>query len=71
MSVTLEDKLTTLNRLIGEAEGRCVEQTAFIFTLLVKDEPVGQAIDNLKEVEDLLMQMRAERAALASQAPAS
>jgi hypothetical protein len=71
MSVTSEDELATLNRLIDEAEERCIEQTAFIFNLVVKDEPVGQAIDNLKEVEDLLMQMRAERAALTPQAPAS
>jgi hypothetical protein len=62
MSVASEDRLATLNRLIGEAEERCIEQTASIFALIVKDEPVGQAIDDLKEVEDLLVRMRAERA---------
>ena len=62
MSDTTEDRLAILNRLIGEAEKRCIEQTVLIFDLVVKDEPVGQAIDELEEIEDLLAQLRAERA---------
>jgi hypothetical protein len=63
MSVTSEDRLATLNRLIGEAEEQCIEQTALIVTLVSKGEPVGKAVDDLEKFEDLLAQMRVERAA--------
>lgn len=61
MSDTSEDRLATLNRLIGEAEGRCVAQTALINALVMKEERIGQAMDDLEEIEDLLTQMRVER----------
>ena len=63
MSVTSEDRLATLNGLIGEAEERCIEQTALIVTLVSKGDPVGQAVDDLEKLEDLLAQLRAERVA--------
>ena len=63
MAVTAENRLTTLHRLIGEAEERCVEQVRLIGALVMAEEPVGHAIDGLEEIEDLLVRMRAERAA--------
>lgn len=63
MSVTSEDKLATLNRLIGEAEERCIAQTALIVTLVSEGDPVGQAVDDLEKFEDLLAQLRAKRVA--------
>jgi hypothetical protein len=39
------------------------EQVRLIGALVMAEEPVGQAIDDLEEIEDLLVRMRAERAA--------
>lgn len=71
MSVTAEAKLVTLNRLIAEAEERCVEQTMLIEALVVKEEHVGQAMDDLEEIEDQRAQLRAERKAMMPGASAS
>jgi len=71
MSVTAESKLVTLNRLIAEAEERCVEQTMLIEALVVKEEHVGQAMDDLEEIEDQRAQLRAERKAMMPGASAS
>jgi hypothetical protein len=71
MSVTAEAKLVTLNRLIAEAEERCVEQTMLIKALVVKEEHVGQAMDDLEEIEDQRAQLRAERKAMMPGASAS
>jgi len=61
MSVSTEDRLATLNRLIAEAEERCVAQTMLIDTLVMNEERVGQAMDDLEEIEDLLAELQAER----------
>ena len=71
MSVTAEAKLVTLNRLIAEAEERCVEQTMLIDALVMKRERVGQAMDDLEEIENQLAQLRAERNAMMPSASAS
>ena len=71
MPDTPEDRLATLNRLIAEAEERCVAQTMLIDTLVMNEERVGQAMDDLEEIEDQLAQLRAERKAMMPGASAS
>lgn len=71
MSIKSEDRLVTLNRLIAEAEERCVEQTMLIEALVVKEEHVGRAMDDLEEIEDQRAQLRAERKAMMPGASAS
>ena len=61
MSVTPKDRLAELDRLIGEAEKRRIEQTTLIGALVMKEQSIGQAMDDLEETEDLLAQLRAER----------
>ena len=61
MSVTPKGRLAELDRLIGEAEKRRIEQTTLIGALVMKEQSIGQAMDDLEETEDLLAQLRAER----------
>lgn len=62
MSDTAEDRLATLNRLMGEVEDRRVEQMLHIATVLAEDEDPTEAKDGLRQIEELLAYMRAQRA---------
>ena len=63
MSVTPKGRHAELDRLIGEAEERRIEQTTLIGALVMKEETIGQAMDDLEEIEDLLAKLRIERVA--------
>jgi hypothetical protein len=63
MSDVAEDRLATLERLISEAEERRIEQMIQIATVLADDEDATEAEDGLRQIEELLVHMRAQRSA--------
>lgn len=67
MAELTEDRLSTLDRLISEAEARRIEQMLHIATLLADGESAAEAEDGLRQIQQLLMRMRAQRGVEQSQ----
>lgn len=63
MSDIAENRLATLDRLISEAEERRVEQMLEIAAVLAEDKDATEAEDGLRQIEQLLVRMRAQRSA--------
>lgn len=67
MKEVMENFWATLDHLITEAEERRVEQMLHIATVLAEDKDATEAEEGLRQIENLLMRMRAHRAAKPSQ----
>ena len=61
MAELTEDRLGTLDRLIGEAEARRTEQMLYIATLVAEGESATEAENDLRQIQELLLRMRAQR----------
>ena len=61
MADAAEDRLTGLNHLISQAEARRIEQMLHIATLLADGESASEAESDLRQIQQLLMRMRAQR----------
>ena len=51
MAELTEDRLSTLDRLISEAEARRIEQMLHIATLLADGESAAEAEDGLRQIQ--------------------
>ena len=63
----MENFWATLDHLIAEAEERRTKQMLHIATLLAGDEDTTEVEAELRQIENLLMRMRAHRSAEPSQ----
>jgi hypothetical protein len=61
MAGLTEDRLSTLDRLITEAEARRIDQMLHIATLLADGESAAEAENGLRRIQQLLMRMRAQQ----------
>ena len=58
----MENSQAALDHLIAEAGERRIEQMLHIATLLAVDDDATEAEADLRQIENLLMRMRAHRA---------
>jgi len=61
MTELTENRLGTLDHLISEAEARRIEQMLHIASLLAEGESATEAENDLRQIQDLLARMRAQR----------
>jgi hypothetical protein len=61
MAGSTEGRLSTLDRLITEAEARRIDQMLHIATLLADGESATEAENGLRHIQQLLMRMRAQQ----------
>ena len=61
MEKSTKDRISTLDHLIREAEARRIEQMLHIATLLADGESASKAEEGLRQIQQLLMRMRAQQ----------
>jgi len=61
MEEATRNRLGTLDHLISEAEERRIEQMLHIATLLADGESASEAEEGLRQIQQLLMRMRAQQ----------